>query len=371
MNIGIDGNEANTKVRVGVGQYAFNLLLELNRQNKEDQYYIYLKSPPLRDLPPESKNWHYLVFGPKKLWTKIALPLHLFFSSRKLKLFYSPSHYSPMYSPFPTVPTIHDIGYLKYQSQFTKKDLYQLINWTESSLKKSTHIIAVSQFTKNELINTYQIPESKISIVYNGVGDSLKSSAEFSKKVLEKFKITKKYFLAVGTLKPNKNYPFLINSFSQFLVKKPGYQLIIAGKKGWLFDEVDSVIKKLNLNNQVIFTDYISEEEKWVLYKNAISLLIPSTYEGFGIPAIESQKVNTPVIASDIPSLREVLGDSALYINPEDSATLVGALEKIIDKNFHQKLILKSQNQSKKFTWESSAKNLISLFHQKFDVKNV
>ena len=371
MNIGIDGNEANTKIRVGVGQYAYNLLLELNRQNKNDNYYIFLKNDAVDDLPPESKKWHYIIFGPKILWTKFALPLHLLFFTKKINVFYSPSHYSPLFSIIPTVPTIHDIGYLKYQDQFTKKDLYQLINWTETSIKHATQIVAVSQFTKNELINTYQIPNEKISVIYNGVGTPPKTSLDFDKKVLTKFNITKPYFLAVGTLKPNKNYPFLIEAFSLFLKKHPNYQLIIAGKKGWLYEEIDTIIKKLELSPQVVFTDYISDIERWPLYKNAISLVIPSTYEGFGIPAIESQKMSTPVIASDIPSLKEVLSDSALYINPEKVSTLVTAFEKILNNNLRKTLVQKSKIQSKIFTWENSAKNLILLFHQKFGSKNV
>ncbi|HBP51140.1 MAG: Glycosyl transferase, group 1 [Candidatus Shapirobacteria bacterium GW2011_GWE1_38_10] len=375
MNIGIDGNEANSKTRVGVGWYAFHLLTELNRQNVDDHYFIYLKSPPLSDLPPENKNWHYIVFGPKFLWTKIALPLRLIFFSNKLDLLYSPSHYSPLSFSVPTMPTIHDIGYLKYKNQFTKKDLYQLVNWTQDSIKKAKHIIAVSQFTKNELINTYQIPGDKISVIYNGVGTPLPVSSKDSQKILNKFNIHHPYFLSVGTLKPNKNYPFLIRSFSSFLKhqdsKDSTYQLVIAGKRGWLFDEIDKLIQKQGLGSKVIFTDYISEEEKWALYQNAISLVIPSTYEGFGIPAIESQKTGTPVIASDIPSLREVLNSSALYINPEKSSTLISAFQKMIDQKFRQKLIEKSKFQANKFTWENSAKNLILLFHQKFGAKNV
>lgn len=367
LNIGVDGNEANTQIRVGVGQYAYNLLLELHRQNTNNHFWIYLKDKPLSDMPPENKFWHYIVFGPKRLWTKFALPLHLLISSKKLDLFYSPSHYSPLFSPVPTIPTIHDIGYLKYQDQFTKKDLYQLINWTKSSIDKAHHIVAVSQFTKNELINTYQIPEEKISIIYNGVASPKDLSKKDSDKILNKFNIKSPYFLAVGTLKPNKNYPFLIDTFSKFLKKRgDSFQLVIAGKKGWLFEEIDTVISKLNLKNQVIFTDYIGEKEKWALYKNAISLVIPSTYEGFGIPAIESQKVGTPVIASDIPSLKEVLKDSALYIDPTNSSSLLQAFEKILNPKFKESIIKNSLKQANKFTWENSAKNLLELFHQKF-----
>lgn len=368
MLIGIDGNEANLKIRVGVGQYAFNLLWELYRQNKNDEFSVYLKEVPLPDMPPENENWHYLVFGPKFLWTKFALPLRLFFSHPRSQLFYSPSHYSPSLSAVPTIPTIHDIGYLNYQDQFTKKDLYQLKNWTKSSLKQAKHIVAVSQFTKNELIKTYHLPAQKISIIYNGVSTPPKISATTIQKVKQKFKINSPYFLAVGTLKPNKNYPFLIEAFSIFLKnyssKTLSYQLVIAGKKGWLYDEIEIILKKLNLTNQVIFTDYISEEEKWALYQGAISLVIPSTYEGFGIPAIESQIIGTPVIASSIPPLKEVLADSTLYIDPKNLNSLVSAFQKILSPDLRQKLIAKGKIQSAKFTWKKSAENLSLLFHQ-------
>lgn len=368
MLIGIDGNEANLSTRVGVGQYAFNLIWELYRQNKKDEYFVYLKETPLSDLPPENKNWHYEVFGPKVLWTKFALPIHLIFSSKKINLFYSPSHYSPAFSPVPTIPTIHDIGYLNYQDQFTKKDLYQLINWTKSSIDRANHIVAVSEFTKSELVKTYQIPPEKISVIYNGVSSPPNITEKQIQKVKQKFKIYSPYFLSVGTLKPNKNYPFLIKAFSTYLKsyssKTLDYQLVIAGKKGWLFEDIEIVLKKLGLTHEVIFTDFISEEEKWALYKGAISLVIPSTYEGFGIPAIESQIIGTPVIASNIPPLKEVLKDSALYINPEDTNSLVTIFQKIIYPEIRQKLITKGKKQSTKFTWKKSAENLSLLFHQ-------
>jgi len=375
MNIGIDGNEANTKVRVGVGQYAYNLLNSLSQQSNQDHYYIFLKNQPSSDLPPENDHWHYIVFGPKPLWTKFALPIKLLFLTRKIDIFYSPSHYSPLFSLIPTIPTIHDIGYLKSNSQFTKKDLYQLTHWTETSIRHATHIVAVSEFTKKELINTYQIPPQKISVIYNGVITPQRLSSFTSKKILNKFHIKFPYFLSVGTLKPNKNYPFLIEAFANFLKQNSAedqkFQLVIAGKKGWLFDEIAIVVKKHNLESKVIFTDYISEKEKWSLYQNAISLIIPSTYEGFGIPAIESQKMLTPVIASNIPSLKEVLADSAMYIDPQNIKTATLAFKKILNKNTRNLLVKKGIVQSQKFTWQTSAKNLNSLFHQIIKHKNV
>jgi glycosyltransferase involved in cell wall biosynthesis len=366
-NIGIDGNEANITTRVGVGQYAYNIICKLYRIDTQNNYYIYLKNSPLADMPPARTNWHYRVFGPGKLWTKFALPLHLYIDRIKLDLFYSPSHYSPHFSPFPTIPTIHDLGYLKSLKQFNKKDIYQLVNWTNRSIQHAKHIIAVSQFTKNDIAKTYLIDPQNISVVYNGVDQPPSISESDYKNVLSKFKIIKPYFLALGTLKPNKNYPFLIKSFAYFLRhrdnKALSCQLVIAGKKGWLFDQIFETVKNEKLEDQVIFTDYITETEKWTLLKLAVSLVIPSTYEGFGIPAIESQISGTPVIASDIPSIHEVLDNSALYINPTKENSLIVAFSKIQDPKLRPQLIRLGLEQSKKFSWENSAKALIEVLN--------
>lgn len=349
MNIGIDGNEANIKNRVGSGQYSYNILLQLNKLNKNHNFIIYLKSKPLPDMPKKGKFWHYKIIGPKLLWTKFALPLNLAICKNNLDLFYSPTHYSPTPSPIPTIPTIHDIGYLKTPQDFNKKDFYQLKNWTEQSIKQAKHIITVSEFTKEEIIKEYNIKPDKITVVPNGITKFKKHTKTESQKVLNKFNINQPYFLSVGTLKPNKNYSFLIKAFS----KTTGYQLVISGKKGWLFDEIFKTINELKLQNSVIFTDFVTEKEKNILYQNATATVLPSLYEGFGIPAIESQSFDTPVIVSDIPSYHEIMQDSATYINPTDEKSLIKALNNI--KNNH------SQNY-KRYLWSNSTKKLLTLF---------
>lgn len=356
MRIGIDANEANLVQRVGVGQYAVNLLRELSKLKTSHQFHLYLKNPPLPDMPPESTNWHYHVFGPSKFWTRFALPLHLYFGRPKLDFFYSPGHYSPQFCPCPTIPTIHDLGYLSSKDGFTPKDFYQLTKWTEQSLRRARHIIAVSEFTKSEITRIYGINPQKISVVYNGVGKPPSKNLSF---------IDSPYYVAVGTLKPNKNLPFLITAFAQFLrsAGSPPPKLVIAGKKGWLFSEIFQTVKKEGIESSVIFTDYITEDQKWSLYKNAIATVIPSTYEGFGIPAIESQKVGTPVISSNIPALKEVLGQSAIFINPQKINTLVKALQEVQNPKLRRLLIKFGLNQSAQFTWTNSAKTLLNIFN--------
>lgn len=365
MYIGIDGNEANLTKRVGVGQYAYNLLTNLYLLDSANQYYIYLKDQPLPDMPKIRDNWHYRVFGPKKLWTKIALPFHLYTDRLKLDLFYSPGHYSPHFSPFPTVPTIHDLGYLSTSDQFTAKDLYQLTEWTKHSLAKASRIIAVSEFTKSEISRIYGINPEHISVVPNGVGETPAINTKTSSAVLTKFNITKPYFLYLGTLKPSKNLPFLVSSFAEYLSQSRSDQLlVIAGKKGWLFDEIFNTVKKEHLENSVIFTDYIEESEKWALYQKAIATVLPSLYEGFGIPAIESQKIGTPVIASAIPAFKEILGDSAIFIDPTNFADLVNAFSEVQRPQIRQNLIKNGKIQAQKFTWANSANSLLEVLNK-------
>ena len=265
MLIGIDGNEANISSRVGVGQYAFNVLKKLNQLDKKNHYIVYLKDQPLSDLPIPNSNWQYRVFGPKKLWTRFALPLFLFFQTEKLDLFFSPSHYSPMFCPCPTIPTIHDLGYLISKGQFTKKDLYQLTNWTIQSIKHSKHILTVSQFSKDEIIKTYAIDPKKISIAYNGVDNPPIIDQKTQNYILSFYDLTSNnYFLYLGTLKPNKNIPFLIKSFA-LLLRSKNYdltpKLVIAGKKGWLFEEIFQTVKQEGVVDKVVFTDYLNDSQ--------------------------------------------------------------------------------------------------------------
>lgn len=368
MLIGIDGNEANISNKVGVGQYAFNVLTKLHQLDKENQYIIYLKDQPLPDLPPVTSNWQYRVFGPKKLWTRFALPFYLFFQAKKLDIFFSPSHYSPLFCPCPTIPTIHDLGYLKFQSQFTKKDLYQLINWTIQSIKKAKHIFTVSQFSKDEIIKTYSIDPQKISIAYNGVDEPPKINSKTQNNILSSYDLTSNnYFLYLGTLKPNKNIPFLIKSFA-LLLRSKNYdlttKLVIAGKKGWLFEEIFETVKKEGIEDKVVFTDFVNNDQKWTLYQNAIASVLPSTYEGFGIPAIESMKIGTPVIVSSIPPFKEVVQDSGLFIDPQNKDDLVKKMIEILDPKIRQKYSVLGKAQADKFTWESTAKSIIEVFNK-------
>jgi glycosyltransferase involved in cell wall biosynthesis len=171
MLIGIDGNEANATRRVGVGQYAFQVLKHLEDQRpktKDQKFYIYLKEEPLWDLPEETGWWKYKVFGPKKLWTQLALPLSLYLGKPRPDVFFTPSHYAPRFCPCPSVVSIMDLAFFKFPEYFRKRDLTQLKSWTAYSVRKAAKILTISEATKNDIIKYYKATKDKIVVTYPG-----------------------------------------------------------------------------------------------------------------------------------------------------------------------------------------------------------
>jgi len=375
MLIGIDGNEANTQNRVGIGQYAFNVLCGLENIDKKNSYFNYLKNPPLLDLPKEREGWKYKIFGPGKLWTQIALPIKLFTQKEKLQVFYSPSHYAPRFSPFPTVISIMDLWHHRHPEQFDKKDLYQLTEWEKYSVKKARKIITISEFSKSEIIKFYKVKPEKISIAYPGYDNFKFLILNFKSKlknqisiIRNKYGIKGNYLLYLGTLQPKKNIEGLIEAFKlvisdQLSVNggKKSVTLVIAGKKGWLYEEIFEKVKKLGLEEKIVFPGFVSEEEKPYLIAGAEAFVFPSFYEGFGIPVLEAMSLGVPVITSSEASLPEAGGEAAIYCNPYSAEDIAQALDKALSLNKSQRdeIIALGIKQTDKFSWENCARKVI------------
>ncbi len=321
MIIGIDGNEANVKNKVGVGYFAYNLLVGLHRQTNGNTFWIYLKDKPNLDMPPQTDSWKYIICGPKKMWTRLALPLRLFTQLKKPDVFFSPSHYTPLFSPVPKIVSIMDLGYLDTPGQFTKKDFYQLRSWTEQSIKSSQHIVAISKYCKQDIVDKYAINPSKISILYPIISPPV--------AIIKKPKYSN-YFLYLGTLKPSKNIPFFISGFAKYLLQGGTVKnLVIAGKKGWLYDDIFSLVSTLGLQKNIIFTDYVDDPTKWSLLKYAKALVLPSLFEGFGIPVVEAMYTRTSVIASSRGSLPEIASSYGQIIDPTNENQLIQAMQNL------------------------------------------
>lgn len=369
MYIGIDGSEANQKNKVGVNIYSYNLLWALYRLNNQkkvkDKFLIYLKSKKRDDLPKENKHFKYEVIEGKSFWIiKKLMPRLLL--NRNIDVFFSPTHYLPIISGCPKVCTIHDLGYLKFSGQFKKYDFWQLKYWTAISLYISKYIISVSEYTKKDIVRHYPFSSKKIHIAYHGYDKSkynLKVTDNLVRRVKKKYKTTDNYLIFIGTLKPSKNIEGLIKAFAKIKNDHPNYRLLICGKKGWLYETIFKLSKDLNVEDRVLFTGYIDEKDKPALIKGARAFLMPSFWEGFGIDLLSAMAVGTPIITSNISSIPEVVGDSAIFVDPENINDIAKAISLIIklDTKGYNRIVEKGIRRVKGFSWEKTAKETLKV----------
>lgn len=359
--IAIDANEANlVQHRLGSNELAYGLLKAIKKNNTQFPYQIYLSTPPLGDMPKTDKKWSYRIIPPHTFWTQWRLPIDLYFHVPRPKAILSLSHYVPRFSPIPRIVTITDLGYLKFPKQLRKKDFLQLKLWTAHSIKVANHIIAISEFTKQDILANYKINESKISVIYPGYdGDIFNTNLKKKNAdhILKKYNISAPYLLFLGALKPSKNLERLVEAFSR--LNQDNLKLVIAGKKGWLYESIFKVVKKLNLENKVIFTGFISDQDKPLLISHAEAFMLPSLYEGFGIPVIESMACGVPVLVSNQGSLPEVVSDAGIIVDPYEIESITNGIKKTIENR--EELIQKGLKRVKSFSWETSAKKTVDL----------
>jgi glycosyltransferase involved in cell wall biosynthesis len=366
MRIWIDGKEVNALNRVGSGQYAFEIVRNLERIDAKNEYTILLPSEPVADLPKERRGWKYRVLKPAKAWTRIAIPAILLFGRNKPDIFFTPSHYIPRFSRVKRVCTIFDLSYLHFPEMFNKKDLWQLKNWSKYSIENANHIFVISDFTKNDLVENYKINSKKITVTHLGYDtDMFRVKSREVEEIKNKYKIFGDYIIYVGTIQPRKNLVRLIEAFSK--IKQASKLVIVgktneAGRKGWLYQDILDLPKKLGIDDQVIFTGFVPTKDLSPLLTGSKAFVLPSLWEGFGIPVLEAMASGTAVIVSNISSLPEVAGEAGIYIDPNSIDSIKEAIEKLLkDDKLREKKVQLGLRQVQKFSWEEAAKKTLEV----------
>lgn len=370
MIIGIDGNEANVENRVGVNTYVFNVLWGLynlsNAKKSKNKYIIYLKSKPHSDLPKDTKNWSYKILNSNRFWIIRSLRPHLHKNSDKIDVFFTPSHYVPPIVDIPRVVAIMDLGYLEDTDQFRPYDYWQLKLWSDYSMGVSKSIIAISGQTERDIVRQDVNRATKTFITHLGFDSRQFNLDKDSKSILKtksRYLIANEYLLFISTLKPSKNIEGLLNAWALIESDYKRTTLVIAGKKGWLFDSIFALTKNLKIEDRVIFTGFITERDKVNLIKGAKAFVLPSFWEGFGIDVLSSMASGVPVVVSNIGSLPEVAGKAGIYLNPHKVISIKKALQKVLDlnKKDYNSLVKLGLEQSSKFSWKKTAKQTLEI----------
>ena len=374
MLIAVDGYEASADNRVGVGRFEVELLKGLYSVDEKNSYRIYTPRAPKPDLPRTSKHWKYRIASFNRLWSQAALPFYTMIDRPKPDVFFSPVHYAPRFITIPLVLGIMDLSFLFFPDMFRSRDLFKLKQWTMYSVKKAKRIIAISQSTKNDILKKYHISPDKVTVIYPGITNyelRIKKLKTTYSKIAQKYGIVGDYILYVGTLQPRKNIVRLIEAFHlvskrQTANGKRLLQLVIVGKKGWLYDTIFAKVKDLGIEDRVIFTGFVPDEELPILYAHATCFCLVSLYEGFGFPVLEAMKEGTPVVASNVSSLPELVADAGILVNPEDVTDIAHGIIDVLKMKDEDrmKLITRGKKQAAKFTWEKTARETLKVLEE-------
>jgi glycosyltransferase involved in cell wall biosynthesis len=363
MIIGIDASRAALAHHTGTETYAYQLLRGLaNLASAETRLRLYTSQPPQPVVWPHSPYIETCIIPFPRLWTHLRLSAEI--SQHPPDVLFVPSHVLPLHCPVPAVVTVHDLAYRYHPEAYTRFQRHYLDWSTSRHTRVAQHLIADSQATKEDLVNHYQTDGRRISVVHLGRDESLHAVTDVAaaKAVAKaKYDIDGAYILYIGTLQPRKNLLRLIDAFHQ-VSQQHAVKLVLAGSKGWLYDDIFARVQALNLTEQVCLPGFVAPADKAALISGAEVYAYPSLYEGFGLPILEAMACGTPVLTSNIASMPEVAADAALLVDPYDVAAIQdGLLRLLVDQDLRQSLIHKGFQRLHHFSWANAARKVMAI----------
>lgn len=383
MNIAIDARTILNPEKgddIGIGHYTYQLLRHLFDSDIKNRYTVFfdyrVRQKDVGKFSRPNVRVRYYPFSDYKRYLPVAYNEILGQASLTREHFdvlhsTSPLSRTPLLYRGKCVTTFHNMGVFRYPECYAALERSKDQALWRYMAKKSDAIVAVSESLRDDLVSLLGVDDAKIHIIRGGLDKRFFLNPEISlDQVKQKFGICKPYILFLGTLSPINNVTRLLESFARFkrrwhLAEKTpfSYQLIIAGKRGWMGEEYVKVASNLEIQKEIIFTGYISGEEASALFRGCEFFIMPSLYEGFGTTVLEAMAAGAPVIASNLSSLPEVAGDAALFVNPTDIAAIADSLWMLAhDENARNELRIKGRSHAEKFGWDKAAQETLQLY---------
>ncbi len=372
MHIGIWYTPA-LRQGAGIGRYTRGIVSALATLDTENRYTLVVSadSPPEK-LPPLPPNFHIkrLPFSERWLtilWHRANLPLWIDRWAGRFDLFHSPDFVLPPLASTPGLVTVHDLSFMKHPDGALPKLRDWLLRVVPKSVARAAHVLADSESTRRDLQELLHVPAGKISVVGAGVEPRFQPVTDAARlaAVRRKYRLPEKFVLGLGTLEPRKNFTGLIAAFERIAAEMPDLHLVIAGGKGWLYEPIFTAAEASSARARIHFAGFVADDDLPVLYSLARIFAYPSFYEGFGIPVLEAMACGAPVVTADNSSLPEVAGDAAVLIPAADVGALADALRQLhTDESLRAQCISRGKKQPPRFTWESAAARLRSVYDE-------
>jgi len=367
----IDASRANNEQKTGVEWYAYFVIEELKKIIPVTwQVKLYTREKLKGDLGKLPSNWEecVLAWPPKRLWTQIRLSYEIYKLKKKNPqediILFVPAHVLPLVCPAKTIITIHDLGGVRFPGGYSFFERFYTYFSTWWALKKGV-VLVPSNFVLQELSFIFKKEATKIKIVPNAFDkNSFKPIGDEQKKdIAHQYGLSNPYFFSIGRLEEKKNTIGIIRAFN-ILKKKitSPLQLVLLGKPGWGFVNVQKEIAASSYAKDIILPGWVAQKDVPALMARAQGLLLPSFYEGFGIPILEAFAVCTPVITSNLASMPEVANGAAILVNPFKPQEIALAMEHLLEKeDLRQKMVKRGFLRSKEFTWQKTAQAIFEV----------
>lgn len=386
QRIGIDARFYGP-IGKGLGRYTQEIVDNLIKIDTTNEYVIFLYKENFQEFDCDGVRIKKVLLNIRwyTLAEQILFPFYIW--REKLDLMFFPHFNVPILTPKKYIITIHDLILTKFPTVrattlspwlYRIKDLAYRIT-IRLAVWRAKKIIAVSEYTKKDLIDNFRLDEKKITVTYEGVAnlsknrDSLFAEKLNNNQVLEKYKISKPFLMYVGNSYPHKNLDGLVDIFPEILRQYPDMKLILVGKEDYFYARIKKYTESKGLyqkddnNSKIIFPDYVPDKDLEILFKNAVAYVFPSKYEGFGLPPMEAMAKGCPVVSSNASCLPEILGEAAIYFDPENKNEMIAQINKIItDENLRAELIKKGYEQAKKYNWWECARLTLGVIDEAF-----
>lgn len=366
MRIGIDARLSYHQP-AGISRYTWHLLRALAELNSEDEFIVFQHRKHQEPLIQQANFQRSTLYAPvHRNLEQFLLPVELL--RHGLHLLHSTDFIPPLYSPIPSVITVHDLAFLHWPN-FLTKDSAAYYGQIDRAVRHARHIIVPSESTKNDLIGILGTPDKKISVIYEAPNPSFRPLPveETRRAVTAQFNIPESYIFFISTIEPRKNVNGLLTAFRHLIDKynigETG--LVLAGSKGWLYEETMELVQKLQLENKTFFLDRVTDEDLHQLYVGARMHIHPAKYEGFGLPPLEAMACGTPTIVSNVSSLPEVVSDAALLVDPNDTEEIAVAMHRLLtDQELYTELRDKGLKRANCFNWELAARSTMDVYRK-------
>jgi len=368
MRIGIDAHAIGSRT-AGNETYIKNLLLALAEIDSENHYILFFTNREAAEpWAGRFKNFSVHLLKPHSRYLRIPLSLPLAALRTGIDLLHV-QYTAPPVCFKPVVTTIHDISFEHLPQFYTAggRFLFKLaIGYTA---RRAARVITGSEYSRNDIITTYGISPERVVVTPEGVSSQFTPVRESDRinAVRKKYGIEREYLLSVGSLQPRKNLVRLIQAYVSLRSSDDefSHQLVIVGKKGWLYKDIFRAARSSQYVNDIIFTDYVAEEDLPALYSGAAIFIYPSIFEGFGLPVLEAMACGVPVITSNSSSLPEVVGEAALTVDPYDEEAIRQAIQRVVvDEKLRMKLSRRGLVQAQRFSWRKTAELTLSVYEE-------